>query len=665
MKHRIFFLALLPLLVLSACIFGAPPPTNPITSISPRTGTFAGGTVVTITGTLFTGATDVTFDGVSATSFVVNNDNSITATTPPHTPQVVFVVVTAPGGSSISTQMSMFTYTGPWQAYVTNSLGNSISAINVSTDLVAQTIPGGNRPSTLGITPDGSQAYIANFFGQNVSVIDTLTNTITTTVPVGQSPNSISITPNGSFAYVDNINSGTTSIITTANNTVVNTVPVVDRPIATAILPIGTQAYVAGSSGNTPAVSVIDTTTQIVSNTIPLAQASDTIASTPDSSQIYLSQKGSNIVAIDVATGNATYIFVDNFPNGLAITPDGNRVYVPDGVGNVAVVDTATNSVIDTIFVGTFSGPIAITPNGQEAYVIIADGNVLAINTASNVPVNMFTAGTNPVALSITADGKKVYVVNKDSNDVTVFDTFSSDTSTIAVGVSPTMIGITPDQAPLANFVSSSSNLTISLNASASNSPTGTIKDYFWDFGDGNTLHTANALTNHTYASNGNYLVTLTVTNTGGTSTSQIYSYNSQNVNASTYSMPMTNNGGPTATISQFVSVVGIPPNPPQNFHGKRKKNQYLNETEFLNILTWDAPVGGNVTKYAIYRDIGLQHLVGIIPAGAPLIFEDRFVEKKKTYTYFIIAVNDNGASLVVGTVVTPKNKKVCDNCTE
>ncbi|WP_183391032.1 IPT/TIG domain-containing protein, partial [Kineococcus radiotolerans] len=51
-----------------------------ITGVSPATGAAAGGTPVTITGTGFTGATGVTFDGVAGSSFVVVSDTSITVT---------------------------------------------------------------------------------------------------------------------------------------------------------------------------------------------------------------------------------------------------------------------------------------------------------------------------------------------------------------------------------------------------------------------------------------------------------------------------------------------------------------------------------------------------------------------------------------------------------
>lgn len=67
-----------------------------ITGITPNSGPQTGGTPVTITGSGFTGATSATFGGVAGTTFVVVNDTTITAVTPPHAVGPVQVVVVHP-----------------------------------------------------------------------------------------------------------------------------------------------------------------------------------------------------------------------------------------------------------------------------------------------------------------------------------------------------------------------------------------------------------------------------------------------------------------------------------------------------------------------------------------------------------------------------------------
>jgi hypothetical protein len=80
-------------------------------SIAPTSGPVAGGTTVVITGAEFTYTTSVTFDSTAATSFTVNSDTQITASTPAHAAGAVNVIVTTSNGTA--TGSSVFTYIAP------------------------------------------------------------------------------------------------------------------------------------------------------------------------------------------------------------------------------------------------------------------------------------------------------------------------------------------------------------------------------------------------------------------------------------------------------------------------------------------------------------------------------------------------------------------------
>ena len=82
-----------------------------LTSVSPNSGTTAGGTAVTLTGTGFTGATSVTFGGTAATAVAVVNATTITCTTPIRAAGATSVLVTTPGGANAAN--TLFTYVAP------------------------------------------------------------------------------------------------------------------------------------------------------------------------------------------------------------------------------------------------------------------------------------------------------------------------------------------------------------------------------------------------------------------------------------------------------------------------------------------------------------------------------------------------------------------------
>ena len=66
-----------PVVAVAVFYFDAPVPT--VTAVAPTSGPTAGGTTVTITGTGFTGAGEVTFGSVATTSFTVVSDTKIIA----------------------------------------------------------------------------------------------------------------------------------------------------------------------------------------------------------------------------------------------------------------------------------------------------------------------------------------------------------------------------------------------------------------------------------------------------------------------------------------------------------------------------------------------------------------------------------------------------------
>ena len=90
----------------------APPvPTLTVSSVTPQSGSIAGGTTITITGTLFASDATVTIDGTPATAVTVSGSTSLTAVTPKHAAGLAALIVTS-GGASASAPAG-FTYLAP------------------------------------------------------------------------------------------------------------------------------------------------------------------------------------------------------------------------------------------------------------------------------------------------------------------------------------------------------------------------------------------------------------------------------------------------------------------------------------------------------------------------------------------------------------------------
>jgi hypothetical protein len=99
-----------------------------VTSVGPSSGSTAGGTAVTISGSRLADVTGVTFGGVAASALKVVSDSQVQATAPAHAAGVVDVQAIDVAGTSPSVAGDAFTYQAPVLAPNVTSLSQSHSA---------------------------------------------------------------------------------------------------------------------------------------------------------------------------------------------------------------------------------------------------------------------------------------------------------------------------------------------------------------------------------------------------------------------------------------------------------------------------------------------------------------------------------------------------------
>ena len=154
------------LFMVNAVVAAAPA----ITSVNPNSGSTAGGTSVTITGTNFQSNATVKFGGVAATNVNVTSSTTITATTPSHAAGAVDVVVTNADAQS-GTLAAGFTYNVP--APTITSITPDTGPTSGNTVV---TIQGTNFQS-------GATVKIGGVAATNVNVVNA--TTITAMTPFG------------------------------------------------------------------------------------------------------------------------------------------------------------------------------------------------------------------------------------------------------------------------------------------------------------------------------------------------------------------------------------------------------------------------------------------------------------------------------------------------
>jgi len=194
--------------------------------------------------------------------------------------------------------------------------------------------------------------------------------------------------------------------------------------------------------------------------------------------------------------------------------------YVDDGVYTVTLTitdnDGASSSATDAKKVLN-RPPVA---SFTESATIVYKGEVIHFNASQSYDPDGtivsyfwdFSDGTN--ATGATVDHS---YINVGTYTVTLTVT-DNDGATASTSATKTVLS----KLPVASFTESATIVytgeIIYFNASSSYDPDGVIISYFWDFGDG--TNGTGEVVNHAYADDGNYTVTLTVTDDDGSTAS-------------------------------------------------------------------------------------------------------------------------------------------------
>jgi hypothetical protein len=171
---------------------GPPPPVPTVTGVSPTSGPTTGGTTVTITGTGLTSASAVKFGTNPATTFAVESDTVIHASSPGGKLGKVDVTVTTAGGTTATSAADQFTYVLPPVPTVTGVSPTSGPSTGGSTVTLTGTGFAGATAVNFGANNP------AAFFTVNSSTSMTVTSPpgplatvdVTVTTPGGTSPTS-------------------------------------------------------------------------------------------------------------------------------------------------------------------------------------------------------------------------------------------------------------------------------------------------------------------------------------------------------------------------------------------------------------------------------------------------------------------------------------------
>ena len=237
-----------------------------------------------------------------------------------------------------------------------------------------------------------------------------------------------------------------------------------------------------------------------------------------------------NPLATTVAPGGLmTYVFSLTNRGSTAAT---NPVAVVDVPNNLRFGDTYANGAKGVVFIGT--GTLnykQVYRSGSPLPQLVLKFPSLAAKTTVQVKVTFQARwvtpppGSNEVNTSInninygaafldpTAPSTAVAQFTSLFNAANTMSSISGSSSTYTVDSVKSSVAL-----PGTGFTIANSTGAAPLAVSFTNTTTGTVTSWKWDFGDG-TTSTVKSPPAHTYAQSGAYTVSLTATNTGGSRT--------------------------------------------------------------------------------------------------------------------------------------------------
>ncbi|MGL6576455.1 putative Ig domain-containing protein [Aeromonas hydrophila] len=408
-----------------------------LTSVAPNSGSTAGATSVTLTGTDFTGATAVSFGGTAASGYIVNNATTITATTPAHAAGAVNVVVTTPSGTATLTNGYTYTVPAPTVGPVSATVAANSSA----------------NPITLSLS-GGAASSVAVATAASHGTATASGTSITYTPTAGYSGSD-------SFTYTATNASGTSSPAT-----VTITVSAPTLAITPTTLPDGTQgtAYsqtVTATGGSTPYTYAI--TAGSLPAGLSLNTSSGVISGTPSAS----GTGNFTVTATDAnsATGSQAYSLVINglppVANAVSATVAANSsansitLNITGTATSVAIASAASNGIatasgtsITYTPTAGFSGPDSFTYTATNASGTSSPATVSIIVSTPSITLNPGTLSNGSVGMAysqtITATGG--------SAPYTYAITAGSLPAGLSLNTSSGMISGTPSASGTGNF---------------------------------------------------------------------------------------------------------------------------------------------------------------------------------------------------------------------
>jgi YVTN family beta-propeller protein len=286
--------------------------------------------------------------------------------------------------------------------YISNTGSDDVWVVDIASESVVAVVEVGDDPRGIDITPDNSRVYVANRFDNSVSAIDTTSNTLAQTINLSSSelvtaiePYDLAVSPDGEWLYVAMKNGGAengdgTVVIVDLPGGAIVTEVILDRlasPEGIVVTPDGRKVYVA-ARGAMYAVDVTDPTNPMFLGAF--GSAGRELVVSPAGAFVYADDN-----AVRTADDSAIVTGDSSGERGIAISPDGRFLYSTNENRSVRVVEITMEGGNPVSTFVTNIEDASITQSGSYGVDLNDAGDLGVVSFRFSDAVRFFDPTTN------------------------------------------------------------------------------------------------------------------------------------------------------------------------------------------------------------------------------------------------------------------------------
>jgi YVTN family beta-propeller protein len=326
---------------------------------------------------------------------------------------------------------------------------------------------------------------VANKSEATVSLVDTQTGEIRATLPTGNAPHEVDVSPNGVLALVGNYGTreepgSSLTVVDVPAAKVVRTIDLEQYSRPHGIVWLDNEHAVVTVEENRALIRVDVDKAEVEQAIATDAEISHMVAVAPNHGLAFVANIGSgSVTIIDLALGNK----LDEIPTGegaegIAVTPNGKHVWITNRAEDtITVVNAGSRAVVAQLEAGSFPIRAEATADGRVVLVTNAKGDDLSVFDANEMKElgriefaavskgdkgrlfsDRFGSSSVPIGIQIVDEEKRAYVAHANADDISIVDlrqwkvvgTLSAGKEPDGMGYSPLVVTIESEDEPVA-----------------------------------------------------------------------------------------------------------------------------------------------------------------------------------------------------------------------